>query len=138
VARRLDVSVRRVTRVERAGLRRLQTLRRSDGCGSAVAAPTELARATLPAGTVAAAGLAGRGGGGGGGSRGGGGSSAGSEGGGDGRQGIGGDFATSPPSGGGAPGSAAAWIPILLAALAALSAGYLAVGGVRSLRARRH
>jgi hypothetical protein len=142
VARRLDVSVRRVTRVERVGLRRLRTLGRSDSCGATVASPTELTRATLPAGAVATAGLGGGGGGGGGSaggkSGGGGGSGAGSDGGGGGRQGIGGDFATSPPAGGGGPAGVVTWIPILLAALAALSAGYLAVGGVRSLRARRH
>jgi hypothetical protein len=144
VARRLDLSVRRVTRVEHAGLRRLRTLGRSDSCGSTVAAPSELTRGTLGAGTVATAGLARRGGGGGGGdgsgggkSGGGGGSGGGSDDNGGGQQGIGGDFATSHPAGGGSPGSAAAWIPILLAALAALSAGYLAVGGVRSLRMRR-
>jgi hypothetical protein len=100
----------------------------------------------VTAGTVATAGgtgLARRGGGGG--SSGGGGKSSGGGSGsgggrddnGSGRQGIGGDFATSPPAGGGSPGSVAAWVPILLAALAALSAGYLAVGGVRQLRARR-
>jgi hypothetical protein len=146
VARRLHLSVRRVTRVEHAGLRRLRTLERSDSCGSTVAAPSELTRGTLGAGTVATAGLARRGGGGGDGSDGGsdggksgggGGSGGGSDNNGGGQQGIGGDFATSHPADGGSPGSAAAWLPILLAALAALSAGYLAVGGVRSLRMRR-
>jgi hypothetical protein len=141
VARQLDLTVRRVTRVERAGVRRLRTLGRSDGCASTVASPTELARATLPAGTVATAGLAGRGGGssggGSGGGKAGGSSDAGSGGGGVVRQGIGGEFATMPPAGGGSPGSLVTWIPVVLAALAALSAGYLAVGGVQALRARR-
>jgi hypothetical protein len=142
VARRLDLSVRRVTRVEHAGLRRLRTLERSDSCGSTVVAPSALTRGTFGAGTVATAGLARRGGGGGDGSDGGksgggGGSGGGSDDNGGGQQGIGGDFATSHPADGGSPGSAAAWLPILLAALAALSAGYLAVGGVRSLRMRR-
>jgi hypothetical protein len=147
VARRLDLSVRRVTRVERAGVRRLRALGRSHGCAGTPASPSAAARATLPAGTVATAGLARRGGGGS--SGGGGGSSAGKSAGGgsgdsgnsgnsggSGRHGIAGDFASLLP-GGGSPDSLAAWIPIVLAALAALSAGYLAVGGVRSLRARR-
>jgi hypothetical protein len=144
VARRLDVSVRRVTRVERSGLRRLRTLGRSNSCASTVASPAELTRETIPAGTVATAGLGGGGSGGGGAggsaggrSGGGGGSDTGSGSGGSGRQGIAGDFATSPPAGGAGPSGVVTWIPILLAALAALSAGYLAVGGVRSLRARR-
>jgi hypothetical protein len=148
VARRLDLSVRRVTRVERSGMRRLRALRRSDSCASMPASPAELTSATLPAGTVVTAGLARRSGGGSGGSgssgsgasdsgASGGGGSGGSADSGGGRQGIGGDFATSPPIDGGSPGDVAAWIPIVLAALAALSAGYLAVGGVRSLRARR-
>jgi hypothetical protein len=142
VARRLDLSVRRVARVERAGLRRLRALGRSNSCAATPASPLALARATLPAGTLVTAGLVHGRSSSGGGSSGGGGSSAVKSGGGgsggsggSGGQGIAGDFATSP--GGGSPGSAAAWIPIVLAALAALSAGYLAVGGVRSLRARR-
>jgi hypothetical protein len=137
-----------VARLERAGLRRLRKLGRSDSCAGTPGSPAALASAGVTAGTLATAGgtgLARRGGGGGspggGGTSSGGGSGSGSGGGdddgGSGRQGIGGDFATSPPAGGGSPSSVAAWLPILLAALAALSAGYLAVGGVRQLRARR-
>jgi hypothetical protein len=142
VASRLDLSVRRVTRLERSGLARLRSLGRSGGCGGGVVAPAALATANVAAGTTAAVAAAApkRGGSGGGGKPGGsGGSGSGSSsGGGGGSGGVGGEFATAPAVGGGSSGGTAAWIPIVLAALAALSAGYLAVGGVRSLRERRH
>jgi hypothetical protein len=143
VASRLHVTVRRVARVERAGMRRLRTLQRTNSCAAAPAGT---------AGVVARGGLAPVSGSGtgpgtpaapthapsGGGSSSEGNSSDGGPGGGS-RQGIGGQFATSPPGPlGSDDGGPSPVIPIVLAALAAASAAYLAVGGVRTLRARRH